>query len=45
VSPSASVEKASSGWLWTAIGLLVIAGVAVAGLLVARRRRGAEEDE
>ncbi len=36
--------KASLGWLWTAIGVLVIAALVVAGLLVARRRRSAEEE-
>lgn len=36
--------KAKTGWLWTAAGVLVIAALVVAGLLVARRRRGAEED-
>lgn len=37
-------EKSGLGWLWTAVGVLVIAALAVAGLLVARRRRNAEEE-
>lgn len=37
-------EKASAGWLWTAIGVLVIAALVVVGLLVARRRRGTEDE-
>lgn len=37
-------EKAGRGWLWTAAGVLVIAVLVVAGLLVARRRRSAEEE-
>lgn len=37
-------EKASSGWLWTAIGVLVIAMLVVVGLLVARRRRSTEDE-
>lgn len=36
-------EKPASRWWWTALGVLVIAGLAVAGVLVARRRRGADE--
>ncbi|MDX3662602.1 hypothetical protein PV646_35335 [Streptomyces sp. ID05-26A] len=36
-------EKSGSGWLWTLLGALVIAALAVAGVLVARRRRAAED--
>ncbi|MFD5829655.1 hypothetical protein [Lentzea sp. NPDC060358] len=36
-------EKSGSGTLWTVLGALAIAALAVAGLLVARRRRGADE--
>ncbi|HEX7307534.1 hypothetical protein [Lentzea sp.] len=36
-------EKSGSGRLWTVLGVLVIVALAVTGLLVARRRRGAEE--
>ncbi|WP_086661146.1 hypothetical protein [Lentzea kentuckyensis] len=36
-------EKSGSGWLWTGIGALLIAALVVAGLLIARRRRGAED--
>jgi hypothetical protein len=32
-------EKQSPGWLWTALGALVIVALVVAGLLIARRRR------
>jgi hypothetical protein len=37
-------EKSRAGWLWTAAGVLLIAALVVAGLLVARRRRGAEDN-
>ncbi|MGW6448467.1 hypothetical protein [Lentzea sp. NPDC055074] len=36
-------EKSGSGWLWTLLGVLVIAALAVMGVLVARRRRAAED--
>lgn len=36
-------EKSGSGWSWTLLGVLVIAALAVAGVLVARRRRAAED--
>ncbi|GGN16388.1 hypothetical protein GCM10011609_66510 [Lentzea pudingi] len=36
-------EKSGSGWLWTLLGVLVIAALVVAGVLVARRRRAAED--
>lgn len=39
-----TVEKPGSGWLWTATGALLIAALVVAGLLVARRRRAAEDE-
>lgn len=41
---SRSAEKASTGRLWTAIGVLVIVTLVLVGLLVARRRRTAEEE-
>lgn len=37
-------DKSGSGWLWTALGVLVIVALVVAGLLVARRRRNAEDE-
>ncbi|GGU25254.1 hypothetical protein [Lentzea flava] len=37
-------EKSGAGWVWTAIGAMVIVALVVAGLLVARRRRGAEHE-
>ncbi|GHH47336.1 hypothetical protein [Lentzea cavernae] len=37
-------EKSGTGWLWTLLGVLVIAALVVAGVLVARRRRAAEEE-
>ncbi|MFI6097946.1 hypothetical protein ACIA8G_20495 [Lentzea sp. NPDC051213] len=36
-------EKSGSGWVWTALGVLVIAALVVAGVLVARRRRSETE--
>ncbi|RDI23779.1 hypothetical protein [Lentzea flaviverrucosa] len=36
-------EKSGPSWLWTLLGVLVIAALVVAGLLVARRRRAAED--
>ena len=44
VAQPQSQEKASTAWLWTVIGVLVIAALVVAGLLVARRRRSTEEE-
>ncbi|MFS8102324.1 hypothetical protein LFM09_34885 [Lentzea alba] len=38
-------RESSGGWLWTAVGVLVIAVLVIVGLLVARRRRGVEEEE
>lgn len=36
-------EKSGSGWVWTLLGVLVIAALVVAGVVVARRRRTAED--
>jgi hypothetical protein len=48
VPPVAVDEKSQqvaekSGWPWTGIGVLLIAALVVAGLLIARRRRSAED--
>ncbi|MFD4674530.1 hypothetical protein ACFWNN_32740 [Lentzea sp. NPDC058450] len=44
VEEKALEQKSGLGWLWTLLGVLAIAALAIAGLLVARRRRLAEEE-
>lgn len=44
VKPLRAEEETSQGWVWTAAGVLVIAVLVVVGLVVARRRRSAEDE-